>query len=195
MSTTYQAKSLHGQILTDSVYLFGRITRAVLWIDFTTETNYVETCLLIKTRTSTICISVERQRDEYTVYINNRLEVLDSAVDVPSVMFPPLSGVQISDYTIPYARGGIDSKSYVYRSVPAKGYIPKVEGSTYRLIEVDTKYLEIEMSSSGTNARYGVKIENIPLFPSFIAFEHVHLSQSSVRSKITVKLFTDFTLY
>ena len=195
MSATYQTRALYGTIDVDSVYLFGRLTKAVLLIEFETETDYVETCLLIKTVSSTLCVSTEKQKDAFAVSIDNRLNVLSNPYDVPQSMYPPISSVQVSDYTVPYAQGSISSKNYTYRIVPTKGYITRVVGSTYQVIEVDTKYVKLEMSSSGTNARYGVKIENIPLFPSFLAFEHVHLAQSSVYSRITVKLYTDLTLY
>ena len=195
MSTS--VKTLEGAVSVDSIYLIGRITKSMVLVEFTHETDDVESCLIIKFVQGTLCIDAMRQKDQFAVliiYEGGRFRVaFQPYIElVGGAMYPPMGKPTVSDYSIPYAQGYIENKTYSYRYVPAKAFIAKYRPGRADIIELDSNYLELEMSSRGYNSRYGVKVEKIPLFPSFLAFEHKHLSLSSRHSRIAVKLFTDY---
>lgn len=187
---TYTERVLSGSITSLSYYLPRRIRYLVLRLRVEQDTDDIQTLLLITYSRGTIALEMFKRKDRFAVAIDNSLNILQYADEsyMPMYKYPPVSGLTITEFVRPYANGEIEQKRYTVNYYTESILIPS---STSNIAyEVPTTYAVITMESVGTNARYGVKIENIPAFPSFIALEHVHLGRSWRRSVVEIRLYS-----
>lgn len=180
---------LRGDISLSSIYLTRRILYLVLRIYGEQETDDRQTLILITYSRGTLSFDTFKQKDKFVLWIDRELNVLAYEPYVTMYEYPPVSGLKITELVRPYANGNIELKRYSIEYKTETILLPSNSPDKV-YYNTPTTYAVLTIESTGTNARYGVKIENIPAFPSFIAIEHVHLGRSWRRSVVEIRLYS-----